>query len=96
MGNSNRELQLRKNCKLYAYVLASQGKEVTDRIQECVDSSDADEYDCLVDCGAELAEAIKDFDSETFERIVNNSNSEEARELSQWWEMYQKYIPLPS
>lgn len=96
MSNSNRELQLRKTCKLYAYVLASQGKEVPEAIKECADSSDSDEYDCLVDCVAEISEAIKGFDSETFDRIVNNSESSDARELSHWWEMYQIYIPLPS
>jgi len=94
MGNSNRELQLQKNCQLYAYVLVSQGKEVSDRIQECVDSSDADEYDCLVDCVVELSEAIKSLDSEAFDRIVNNKESSDARELAHWWEMYQKYIPV--
>ena len=96
MSYANRELQLRKTCKLYAYVLASQGKEIPEAIQECADSSDADEYDCLVDCVAELSEAIQGLDSETFERIVNNTESSEARELSHWWEMYQIYIPLPS
>lgn len=96
MSNSNRELQLRKTCGLYAYVLSAQGKEVPEMIQECADSSDSDEYDCLVDCVAELSEVLKGFDSETFERIVNNSDSSDARELSHWWEMYQVYVPLPS
>lgn len=94
MSNANREMQQRKTCKLYAYVLESQGKEVPARIQECSDSDGSEDYDCLVDCVAELSEAIKGFDSETFDKIVNNSESSDARELSHWWEMYQIYIPL--
>ena len=94
MGNSNRELQLRKNCKLYAYVLTAQGKEVPEAIYDCAEDVDLDGYDNLVDCVAELASAIKNFDSDTFEKIVNNKESSEARELSQWWEMYQIYVPL--
>ena len=55
MGNSNRELQLRKNCKLYAYVLISQDKEVPEYISDCADDVDLDGYDNLIDCVAELA-----------------------------------------
>lgn len=96
MSNANRELQLRKTCKLYAYVLLSQDKEVPEMIEECVNASDADEYDCLVDCVAELSQEIKSLDSDAFERIVNNNESSEARELAHWWEMYQIYVPVPS
>jgi hypothetical protein len=95
MGNSNRELQLRKNCKLYAYVLISQDKEVPEYISDCADDVDLDGYDNLIDCVAELAEAIKGLDSDAFERIVNGCESENAKELSHWWDMYQKYIPVP-
>ena len=94
MSNANKEMQLRKTCKLYAYVLASQGKEVPDAIQECRDCDGSEDYDLLVDCVADLSQALKDLDSETFDKIVNNTESVEARELSQWWEMYQIYIPL--
>ena len=94
MGNSNRELQLRKNCKLYAYVLTTQGKEVPEAIYDCAEDVDLDGYDNLVDCVAELADAIKNFDSDSFEKIMNNPESSESRELSQWWEMYKIYTPL--
>ena len=94
MSNANKEMQLRKTCKLYAYVLASQGKEIPDAIQECRDCDGSEDYDLLVDCVADLSQALKDLDSETFDKIVNNTESVEARELSQWWEMYQIYIPL--
>lgn len=89
MGPSNREVQLRKTCELYVYVLRSQGKEVTYAIQECADS-----YDYPVDCVVELAKELKDLDENTFDKIVNNTQSPEARNLASWWEMYQVYIPL--
>lgn len=90
MNPSNREVQLRKTCQLYAYVLTSQGQEVPEEIQEC-----ADAYDYPVDCVTELSQVLKGLDSDTFEKIVNNSQSKEARDLAQWWEMYQIYIPPP-
>lgn len=94
MPNANKEMQLRKNCKLYAYVLMSQGKEVPDAILECRDSTGFEDYDCLVDCVADLSKAVKDLDSDSFNQIVKNPDSQEAKELSLWWEMYQLYIPL--
>lgn len=89
MNPTNKEMQLRKTCQLYAYVLLSQGKEVPEEIQECTVS-----YDYPVECVAELSQALKDLDSDTFEKIVNNTQSKEARDLAQWWKMYQTYIPL--
>lgn len=94
MANANREMQLRKNCKLYAYVLAAQGKEVPDVILDCRDSDGTEEYDCLLDCVSDLSHALKELDSDTFNKIVNNTDTQEARELALWWEMYQLYIPL--
>lgn len=94
MANANKEMQLRKNCKLYAYVLVSQGKEVPEAILECRDSDGSEEYDCLIDCVADLSKALKDLDSDSFNKIVNNPDSQDARELSLWWDMYQLYIPL--
>ena len=94
MSLSNREIQLQKTCQLYVYVLTSQNKEIPEYIQECADYNQSDEYDCLIDCLAELAKELKSFDSETFEKIVNNKNSTQAQELAQWWKMYQIYIPL--
>ncbi|PHS40688.1 MAG: hypothetical protein COB07_04045 [Sulfurovum sp.] len=88
MSPTNREVQLRKTCQLYAYVLVSQGKEVPEEIQECADS-----YDYPVDCVAKLSQVLKGLDSDTFEKIVNNSQSKEARDLANWWEMYQIYTP---
>lgn len=89
MNPTNKEMQLRKTCQLYAYVLLSQGKEVPEEIQECTVS-----YDYPVECVAELSQALEGLDSDTFEKIVNNTQSKEARDLAQWWEMYQTYIPL--
>ncbi len=91
MSPSNREVQLRKTCQLYAYVLVSQGKEVPEAIQECAES---DDYDYLVDCVTELSQALKDLDRVSFEQIVNNTQSAQARDLAQWWDMYQIYIPV--
>ena len=84
---SNKELRLRKNCQLYVYLLVSQSKEVPEEIQECADSYD---YDFLVDCVTLLSDEIEGLDSETFEKIVNNTESKEARELAYWWEMHQE------
>jgi len=86
MNPSNKEIQLRKNCQLYVYLLVSQGKEVPEEIQECADSYD---YDYLVDCVAELSDELESLDSDTFEKIVNNTESNEARELAYWREMHQ-------
>ncbi|MDH5464755.1 MAG: hypothetical protein OEW60_03940 [Thiovulaceae bacterium] len=91
MNPSNKEVQLRKTCQLYAYVLTCLDKEVPPEVQECAQTND---FDYLIDCVSELSQTLKSFESETFERIVNNKESPEARELSQWWEMYQIYIPL--
>ncbi len=87
MNPTNKEMQLRKTCELYVYVLESQGKEVPDEIQECADSYD---YDYLVDCVAALSDAIKALDSDTYDRIVNNTHSKEAHNLAYWWEMQQE------
>jgi len=88
MNPTNREIQLRKTCQLYAYVLKSQGKEVPEDVQECTAS-----YDYPVDCVAKLSQALQSLDSDTFEKIVNDPQSEKARDLAQWWDMYQIYIP---
>lgn len=92
MSARNKEMQLRKTCQLYAYVLTSQNKDVPQEILECAQCDD--EYDNLIDCVALLAQEIKSFDTETYDRIVNNPQSAQARNLAQWWEMYQLYIPL--
>lgn len=89
MNPSNKEIQLRKNCQLYTYVLVSQGKEVPEYIQECSDS-----YDYPVNCVAELFQELKNLDSDTFNTIVNNTQSAEARDLLNWWNMYQAYSPI--
>lgn len=86
MNPTNKELRLRKNCQLYVYVLVSQGKAVPEEIQECADSY---YYDFLVDCVAQLSDEIEGLDSDAFDRIVNNKESNEARELAYWWEMHQ-------
>ena len=94
MGNENREMQQRKTCKLYAYVLAALGKEVPTRIEECRDSDGTEDYNLLVDCVKELSQELIGLDADTFEKVVKSTDSVEARELSQWWEMYQIYIPV--
>lgn len=90
MNPTNQEMQLQKTCQLYAYLLALQAKNVPEEIQECSVS-----YEHLVDCVSDLAQELKDLDSDTFDRIVNNKESQRARDLSHWWDMYQMYIPVP-
>jgi hypothetical protein len=89
MSLTNREVQLRKTCELYAYVLISQGKEIPDDVLECASS-----YDYPIECATELANELKSLDDETFEKILNDTDSAEARDLARWWEMYQTYIPV--
>ena len=85
MNPSNKEMQLCRNCQLYAYVLESQGKEIPEEIQDCIDS-----YDYVINCASELAKEIKGLDSDAFERIVKNPQLQKARELDYWWEMQQE------
>ncbi|MFT5661863.1 MAG: hypothetical protein ACI9TV_002510 [Sulfurimonas sp.] len=82
MNPSNKEMQLRKNCQLYAYVLVSQDKEIPEEIQDSIDS-----YEYIMNCVEELSAELKSLDSDTFDRIVNNTELLEARELAYWWEM---------
>jgi len=85
MSPSNKEMQLCKNCQLYAYVLRAQGKEVPEEIQDCIDS-----YDYVLNCVKELYAEIESLDSESFEKIVNNQELLQSRELAYWWEMQQE------
>jgi len=85
MSPSNKEIQLSKNCQLYAYALRAQGKEVPEEIQDCVDS-----YEYVLNCVKELYKEIQEMDSQTFQRVVKNSELLESRELSYWWDMQQE------
>jgi len=85
MEPSNKELQLCKNCQLYAYLLEAQGKEVPEEIEDCVNF-----YEYVVDCVSELYAELKSLDGDTFEKIVNNKDSIQSRELSYWWEINQE------
>jgi len=85
MSSSNREMQLQKTCELYAYVLTSLGKEVPDEVQEC-----AYGLEYPIDCVKELSEILKSLDTDTFDKLVNNKDSTESRNLSYWWEMQQE------
>jgi len=79
---TNKEMQLRKTCQLYVYLLESLSQEVPEYIQECADS-----YDDVVNSSNELAKAIEELDSATYDRILNNTLSQESCELAYWWEM---------
>ncbi|CAA6822468.1 MAG: Unknown protein [uncultured Sulfurovum sp.] len=85
MQPTNKEMQLQKNCQLYAYLLESQGKEVPEHIEECVES-----YEYVMHCAEALFEELKSLDEQTFEKIVNNPDILKSRELSYWWEMKQE------
>lgn len=85
MNPSNQEMQLQKNCQLYAYVLISQGKEVPQEIEDCIES-----YEYTLHCSDRLFQEIEDLDSDTFDKIINNKELLESRELSYWWEMHQE------
>ena len=87
--SSNKEMRERKNCELYAYLLTSLDKEVPDEILECIIS-----YDYPLDCVSDLFKELKSLDSEVFEKIVNNKDSKESRELASWWKMHQEATKL--
>lgn len=90
MSPTNKEIQLRKNCQLYAYVLNELGKEIPEEIQECSES-----FDYPVECATQLFQILQSLDSDTFNKIVKNKESQVACDLSNWWKMYQMYIPPP-
>jgi hypothetical protein len=83
MPDYNKEMQQRKNCELYAYVLAELGQDIPDHILECAMS---DEYP--VDCVADLAKSLEDMGADDFERIVYDKESALACDLAKWWTMY--------
>lgn len=85
MSSLNKEMQLRKNCQLYAYLLTSLKKEVPEEIEDCIGS-----YDDVINCVAALYKELQSLDSESFERIVNRGDTIESRELSYWWQMQQE------
>lgn len=85
MSPTNKEMQLSKNCQLYAYVLKAQGKEIPEEIQDCID-----DYEYVVNCVAKLYEEIKNLNKDSFDKILNNKESLESRELSYWWDMQQE------
>jgi len=85
MNPSNKEMQLRKNCELYVYVLTSLQREIPEEIVECAIS-----YDYPVECVGELSALIKSLDEASFKMIMSNSDSQEARDLVNWWEMQQE------
>lgn len=82
MSPSNKEMQLRKNCELYAYLLTELGKEIPEEIEDCI----AD-YEYVLNCVKELYKEIESLSSDDFERIINNKEKLESRELAYWWEM---------
>lgn len=89
MNPSNKEVQLRKTCQLYIYVLESLGKEIPDDLEDCAES-----YDYLINCVDEFAQVLKELDSQTLEKILNNPETSLARDLKNWWQMYQEMEEL--
>jgi hypothetical protein len=85
MPEYNKDMQQRKNCELYAYVLAELDKEIPDDILECVMDGDY-----LVDCVLQLANELKALDTEKFNQLVYNSEASLSRDLANWWTMYQE------
>ena len=85
MSATNKEIQQRKTCQLYVYVLTSLGREIPYEIHEC-----ADDYDYIIDCSAQLAQTLKELDSETFYNLLNDRESQMSLDLAGWWEMYKE------
>jgi hypothetical protein len=82
---TNQEIQFQKNCELYAYVLRTLGKEVPEAIEEC-----ASDYEYPVECTDELSSLLESLDAKTLDIILNNADSQEARDLTRWWQMQQE------
>jgi hypothetical protein len=83
---SNKELQLRKNCHLYAYVLQYLELEIPEHIIECLMD---EEYEYLVECSNELAQLLKSLEQEKFTELINGE-CESSQELKLWWDMNQQ------
>ena len=66
-------------------MLKSLGKEIPEEIEECLES-----YDYVINCVAELKRELQGVDSQTFDKILNNKEKLESRELSYWWQMQQE------
>lgn len=91
MNPTNKELQLRKNCLLYRYLLQALDKDVPEPIQEC---ADADDYDFLVDCVDALSETLNALSDDTFHDLISKNNTPEAKELASWWHMHKVALQL--
>lgn len=85
MRPNNKEIQQRKNCELYTYVLEMLEREIPEEIVECLISDDF-----FVDCVEELGNTLHSLDNETFDKLVNNKNTTKSQDLKQWWNMYQE------
>lgn len=85
MSPSNKEMQLSKNCQLYAYLLQKLNKEVPETIQDC-----ADDYEYTINCTQEFSREIDGLSSEEFEAIINDKESREAAEIRYWIDMRQE------
>jgi hypothetical protein len=85
MTPTNQEIQFQKNCELYAYVLRALHREVPDEIEECASC-----YDYPVECTKELSELLEGLDAKTLDIIMGNTDSQEARDLTRWWQMQQE------
>lgn len=85
-GPSNKELQLRKNCQLYAYILQYIEAEIPDHILECLMD---EEYEYLVECSQDLAKLIESLNEDQFNELMHGE-CESSRELKHWWDMNQQ------
>lgn len=85
----NRDMQQRKTCQLYVYLLTVLGKEVPYTVEECANS-----YEDLIDCSMELAKELEALKSEEYERLITAEDSTIGNDLALWWEMYQEMDSL--
>lgn len=91
LNPSNKELQLRKNCIVFKFLLEVLGREVPESIQECAED---EEYEYLVECVDELAATLSQLDEHVYKSLILDNNTPEARELASWWEMHQIALGL--
>lgn len=79
---TNKEIQLRKTCQLYAFVLEHLGHEVPEMIEEC-----AQDFEYPVECAKELIALLEATDRKTLDIMMHSNATSLGRDLANWWQM---------
>ena len=88
LEQNDREAELQRTAKLYAYALKACGEKVPKEVKKA-----AADYYCRVDYVAELCTFIGDIRAirnRDYEHVVYNAKDRTSRDLADWWEDHQK------